>query len=97
VSLLASEKSNSVKLQFTQGNVEIVAASVDIGEAREVLAIPYKGPSMTIAFNPEYLLAPLRNLNTDEISLNLIDEISPGVIRVGNTFLYVLMPMRVTT
>ncbi|MBL9113561.1 MAG: DNA polymerase III subunit beta [Verrucomicrobiaceae bacterium] len=96
VSLLASEKSNSVKLIFTQGNVEIVAASQDIGEARESLAIPYKGPNMTIAFNPEYLMAPLRNLTTDEISLNLIDEISPGVIRVGNTFLYVLMPMRVT-
>ena len=95
VSLLASEKSNSVKLQFSQGNVEIVAASQDIGEARESLAIPYKGPAMTIAFNPEYLMAPLRNLNTDEISLNLIDEISPGVVRVGNTFLYVLMPMRV--
>jgi DNA polymerase III subunit beta len=96
VSLLASEKSNSVKLQFTQGNVEIVASSQDIGEARETLAIPYKGPNMTIAFNPEYLLAPLRNLTTDEVSLNLIDEISPGVIRVGTTFLYVLMPMRVT-
>jgi DNA polymerase III subunit beta len=96
VSLLASEKSNSVKLQFAPGNVEIVAASADIGEARESLAIPYKGPTMTIAFNPEFLMAPLRNLSSDEITLNLIDEISPGVVRVGATFLYVLMPMRVT-
>ncbi len=96
VSLLASEKSNSVKLQFAPGNVEIVAASQDIGEARESMAIPYKGPTMTIAFNPEFLMAPLRNLSADEITLNLIDEISPGVIRVGSTFLYVLMPMRVT-
>jgi DNA polymerase-3 subunit beta len=95
VSLLASEKSNSVKLQFTEGNVEIVAASQDIGEARESLAIPYKGPNMTIAFNPEFLMAPLRNLTVDQVSLNLIDEISPGVLRVGNNFLYVLMPMRV--
>lgn len=95
VSLLASEKSNSVKLQFAPSNVEIVASSQDIGEARESLAIPYKGPSMTIAFNPEFLMAPLRNLNSDEITLNLIDEISPGVIRVGSSFLYVLMPMRV--
>jgi DNA polymerase-3 subunit beta len=95
VSLLASEKSNSVKLQFTEGNVEIVAASQDIGEARESLAIPYKGPNMTIALNPEFLMAPLRNLTVDQVSLNLIDEISPGVLRVGNNFLYVLMPMRV--
>lgn len=95
VSLLASEKSNSVKLQFTPGQVEIIASSPDIGEARESLAINYKGASITIAFNPEFLMAPLRNLLSDEVTLHLIDEISPGVLRTGTNFLYVLMPMRV--
>jgi DNA polymerase-3 subunit beta len=94
VSLLASDKSNSVKLQFTPGNVEIVASSPEIGEARESLAINYKGAEITIAFNPEFLMAPLRNLVADDIVLHLIDEISPGVIRTGGNFLYVLMPMR---
>ena len=50
---------------------------------------------MTIAFNPEYLQAPLRNLADDEIFLDLIDEMSPGVLRTKGTFLYVLMPMRI--
>lgn len=97
VSLLASEKSNSVKLQFSPGQVEIVAASQDIGEAHETLAINYKGPNLAIAFNPEFLMAPLRNLTADDVVLNLIDEISPGVIRSGSSFLYVLMPMRVNS
>jgi len=97
VALLASEKSNSVKLQFSPGNLEIIASSPDIGEARETLAINYKGPQMTIAFNPEFLMAPLRNLVADEVALNLIDEISPGVLRSGSGFLYVLMPMRVNS
>jgi len=97
VSLLASDKSNSVKFQFTPGNVEIVASSPDIGEARETLAINYKGVPITIAFNPEFTMAPLRNLSVDEIHLHLIDEISPGVLRSGSTFLYVLMPMRVNS
>lgn len=95
VSLLASDKSNSVKLQFTPGNVEIVASSPEIGEARESLAINYKGAEITIAFNPEFLMAPLRNLAADDVVLHLIDEISPGVVRTGTNFLYVLMPMRV--
>jgi DNA polymerase III subunit beta len=95
VSLLASEKSNSVKMQFSPGQVEIVASSPEIGEARETLAINYKGPEITIAFNPEFLMAPLRNLTADEVHLHLIDEISPGVLRSGTSFLYVLMPMRV--
>lgn len=97
VALLASEKSNSVKLHFSPANLEIIASSPDIGEARETLAINYKGPSMTIAFNPEFLMAPLRNLSVDEVALNLIDEISPGVLRSGSGFLYVLMPMRVNS
>ncbi len=97
VSLLASEKSNNVKFRFSEDNVEIVASSPDIGEARESLAIQYRGPDMTIAFNPEFTMAPLRNLAADEIHLHLIDEISPGVIRSGTNFLYVLMPMRVNS
>lgn len=97
VSLLASEKSNSVKFQFTPGQVEIIASSPDIGEARETIAINYKGASITIAFNPDFTMAPLRNLSADEVYLHLIDEISPGVLRTGTNFLYVLMPMRVNS
>jgi DNA polymerase III subunit beta len=97
VSLLVTDKSNSIKFIFTQGQVEIVATSPDVGEARETLAIQYKGPNITIAFNPEFAMAPLRNLSTDEVHLHLIDEISPGVLRSGTSFLYVLMPMRVNS
>lgn len=95
VSLLTTDKSNSIKFIFTNGSCEIVASSPDIGEARETLAISYKGVPITIAFNPEFAMAPLRNLSADEVHLHLIDEISPGVLRSGTNFLYVLMPMRV--
>ena len=96
VSLLAQDKSNSVKLHFTKGGIEITANAADIGEARENLSVKYTGPDMAIAFNPEYLMAPFRNLTDDEVHLDLIDEVSPGVIRINTPFLYVLMPMRVS-
>ena len=96
VSLLASEKSNSVKLVFTKNNLEIAANTPDVGEAHESLAIPYKGRDLAIAFNPEFLMAPLKNLSVDEVYLDLIDEMSPGVLRNKDPFLYVIMPMRVS-
>jgi DNA polymerase III subunit beta len=96
VSLLASEKSNSVKLVFTKNNIEIVANTPDIGEARESMPVSYKGRDLSIAFNPEFLMAPLRNLSNDEVYLDLIDEMSPGVIKIQSPFLYVLMPMRIS-
>jgi DNA polymerase-3 subunit beta len=96
VSLLASEKSNSVKLIFSKGNIDIVATTPDVGEAKESLPVMYKGRDFSIAFNPEFLMAPLRNLSNDEVYLDLIDEMSPGVIKVQGPFLYVLMPMRLS-
>ncbi len=96
VSLLTSEKSNSLKLVFGEDNIDIMANSPDIGEAKESLAVSYKGPEFAIAFNPEFLMAPLRNLDSDEVYLELIDEMSPGVLKNNSSFLYVLMPMRVT-
>jgi len=96
VSLLSSEKSNSVKLVFTKNNLEIAANTPDVGEARESLAIQYKGRDFAIAFNPEFLMAPLKNLSVDEVFLDLIDEMSPGVIKIQGPFLYVIMPMRIS-
>ncbi len=96
VSLLASDKSNSVKFIFGEDQIEVTANSPDVGEASEVMQVVYKGPHFSIAFNPDFLMAPLRNLDTDEVYLDLIDEASPGVIKTEGSFLYVLMPMRVS-
>ncbi|MEO7725539.1 MAG: DNA polymerase III subunit beta, partial [Chthoniobacterales bacterium] len=97
VSLLASDKSNSIKLNFTKNNIDITANTPEVGEAKESLAVAYKGREFSIAFNPEFLMAPLRNLTEDEVFLDLIDEMSPGVIKIQSPFLYVLMPMRISS
>ncbi len=96
VSLLSSEKSNSVKLNFTKNNLEITANTPDIGEARESLPINYKSKDFSVAFNPGFLQDPLRNLADEEVHLEVSDEMSPGVIKIGSPFLYVLMPMRIS-
>lgn len=96
VSLLSSEKSNSVKLVFGPDTLDVTANSPDIGEAKESMAVKYSGPEFAIAFNPDFLMAPLRALDEEILHLDLIDEMSPGVLRAADNFLYVLMPMRVT-
>jgi DNA polymerase III subunit beta len=94
--IMTSEKSNSVKLAFSKNNLAITANSPDVGEARESLAINYKGKEMAIAFNPKYMIDPLNALTDDEIFLELIDELSPGVFKINGPFLYVVMPMRLS-
>ena len=82
---------------YTDNKVEISATSQDVGEAREEMLVKYEAKPIQVAFNPEFMMAPLRNLETDTVYLDLIDEMSPGVIRIDGSFLYVLMPMRVTS
>ena len=98
VSLLSSDKSGSVRLNFTKGNLDITSNTPEVGEAKESLSVAYKGRDLAIAFNPEFLIDPLKNLPDDTIALELIDEMSPGVIKINSAqrFLYVLMPMRVS-
>lgn len=94
--IMTSEKANSVKLSFGKNKLEITANSPDVGEAKESLAINYKGPEMAIAFNPKYMIDPLNALPNDEVFLELIDELSPGVLKINGPFLYVVMPMRLS-
>ena len=97
VSLLSTDKTSSVRLAFTKHNLDISANTPDVGETKESLSLNYKGADISIAFNPEFLMDPLRNLPNDEVYLELIDEMSPGVIKIQSPFLYVIMPMRVST
>ena len=94
--IMTSEKSNSVKLSFSKNNLTITANTPEVGEARESIAINYKGKDMAIAFNPAYLMDPLKALDNDEVFLELSDELSPGVVKINGPFLYVIMPMRMS-
>jgi len=94
--IMTSDKSNSVKLTFGKNNLAITANSPEVGEARESIAINYKGKEMAIAFNPKYMIDPLNALANDEVFIELIDELSPGVLKINGPFLYVVMPMRLS-
>jgi DNA polymerase-3 subunit beta len=94
--IMTSEKANSVKLSFGKNQLSITANSPEVGEARETLAVNYKGKEMAIAFNPRYLIDPLAALGEDEVFIELIDELSPGVLKINGPFLYVVMPMRLS-
>jgi len=94
--IMTSDKANSVKLAFTKNNLAITANSPEVGEAKESLAINYKGKEMSIAFNPKYIIDALNALPNDEVFIELIDELSPGVLKINGPFLYVVMPMRLS-
>ena len=94
VSLLLTDKVNQVKITFTNNELRVESTATALGEAHEPFPIDYQGAEMSICFNPEFLMEPLKNLKCDVIAFDLIDAMSPCVLRIDGEFLYVLMPMR---
>jgi DNA polymerase-3 subunit beta len=96
--LMTDDRSNTIRMSVgkkTQ-NLEISAKS-ESGEAHEPIAVKYDGPDVNIAFNPQYVIEPLRNVTEDEVDFEFKDDMSPGVIRgLKEDFLCVVMPQRIS-
>lgn len=92
--LVSSDKSNTVRLKVSPNLLEITASSPDFGEAHESMAISYDGPEIEVAFNPYFLMDPLKALTKDEVFFELKDELSPGVFKSLESFICVIMPLR---
>jgi DNA polymerase-3 subunit beta len=68
-----------------------------LGEAKEQLEIDYTGEEgLEIGFNPKYLMDVLKNLSDEEIVFEVNEANKPGVIRKGDEYVYVVLPMQLT-
>lgn len=92
--LMTSDKSFSIKVKMGQNLLELTSSSSEYGESHESMAIAYEGPEVSVAFNPEFLMDPLKNLDNDEVYFEFKDELSPGVFKTLENFLCVIMPLR---
>jgi DNA polymerase-3 subunit beta len=90
---LTSEETKTVQLTFSPGTCLVEARSPDKGQAAVTVEVEYSGESVGIGFNPQYLQDALKVLGTDTVRLELKDSARPGVLREGQDFLYVLMPV----
>ncbi len=96
VALITNDKYPSIKVVFGKNQMNISAVTPDVGEAQESVPIKYTGKQIDMAFNPEFMIDPLRNLTSDEVGIELVDDLSPAIIKCDIPFLYVLMPLRLS-
>ncbi len=94
VSVVVSDSSASVKMALGTDELVLSASSTEIGEASEPLEVSFQGDPVNIAFNPQFLRDPLKQLECDEMTIRFNDEFKPVVLLGDEGFLYVIMPMR---
>jgi DNA polymerase-3 subunit beta len=97
VSLVSSDRTSGVKLQFTASKLTISSENPDVGAGTDEIEADLTGEPLTIGFNSRYLIDVLSSLSSDEVVLELSGELDPGVVRpaTGDDFVGVIMPMRI--
>lgn len=95
VSVVTTDKSNATRLTFSSNQLTISTNTPDVGEGRDTVPVKYAGKEISIIFNPEYVMDPLKNITDDEIFIEMNDGHSPALLKCSIPFLYVLMPLRI--
>ena len=93
-SLFTAPNSQAVRLDISKNRLIFFKESPEFGEVKEDMDVVYDADSLSIAFNPTYLLDALKAVKTDEVELELSGPDRPGVIRQDG-FLYMVLPMQV--
>lgn len=93
--LLTTEESRAVRLAFDKQRLTITSRSPEQGEATVEMPVDFDGDPIEIAFNPNYLIEPLKSLEADQVQFRLTESTRPGIIRGedASDFLYVVMPV----
>lgn len=92
--LLTTPDSQAIKIDIEKDKMVVSKNSPDIGEASEEIIVDYKGPPVSIGFNPGYIMDALKNLNEEMIGFEIQDPEKPGVIRTKEKYIYVVLPMQ---
>jgi DNA polymerase-3 subunit beta len=95
--LLTSQESQSIKLDLLKNKIIVSKISAEAGEAREEIDAEYKGKELTIGFNPNYIIEGLKNISEEEVAFELEGPEKPGVIRTKDRYIYIVLPMQISS
>ena len=96
VAVLANEKFKGVTFDIAQGSMKISTHNPEHDEAEEELSIDYQGEELSIAFNAQYLLDAVSNLDSDMAVLTIASNASSCFIDEPSEcgYKFIVMPMR---
>ncbi|MEK7160230.1 MAG: DNA polymerase III subunit beta [Patescibacteria group bacterium] len=96
-SVFARETANIIKLTIGKDRMIVSANSPSVGEDSVEISAKTIGEENEIAFNAKYVLDLLSSLDKDDLVFEMTGPLNPGVFKIkeDNTFLHLIMPIRV--
>ena len=95
-SILTTEERRLVRLGLRKGRISVEVETPEVGEAKVDIDANYEGENLEIGFNPDFLLDTLKAIGKGPVHLEFKEATSSAVIKSGQDFIYVVMPIRLT-
>jgi DNA polymerase-3 subunit beta len=92
--LLSTPDFQAVKFEVFNNKMVISKTTPEVGESREEIPIEYGGSELVVGFNPHFMIDVLKNIEEEQIHLELLGTDKPGIIRLKD-YLYLALPMRI--
>ena len=92
--LLSTPDFQAVKFEIFTNKLVISKSTPDVGESREVIPVEYDGEEIMVGFNPQLLIDFLKNINDEQVHMEILGTDKPAVMRLQD-YLYLVLPMRI--
>jgi DNA polymerase-3 subunit beta len=95
--LFTEDRFNAVKFHLENNTLMLSSESMDIGNAKDIIAIEYAGEVMNLGFNGKYFMEAMQVMRSENVRTYINSEESPcllkGVDDAG--YISVIMPMKI--
>jgi DNA polymerase-3 subunit beta len=93
--ITSDEEAKRVDFTFAPGKLTLQARGADVGSSEVTMKLEqYNGDELKIAFDPSYVLEFFRAIDGEpNVLMEMTDSQKPAVFRLGDHYLYLIMPM----
>jgi DNA polymerase-3 subunit beta len=97
VEVLSNEKYKAVNFDIESCSLKLSTNNPEHDEAEEDMVIDYLGDPVSMAFNAQYMLDAVSNIDDDNVKMNVAANASACFLEAPgrSLFRYIVMPMRI--
>ncbi|MBQ8848106.1 MAG: DNA polymerase III subunit beta [Candidatus Gastranaerophilales bacterium] len=97
-SIMVNDRTNVVKFNFSQGQLEIMADTPEAGRSKDYIDIEYEFDDMLTAFNYKYVLDGLKNMDSKKVEIEISDVLAASIFKPqedNSNYICLIMPVKV--
>ena len=98
VSVMVNDRTNVMRFNFKQGQLEIMADTPEAGRSKDYIDIEYDFDEILTAFNYKYVLDGLKNMESKNVEIEISDTLAAAIFKPQDekdNYICLIMPVKV--